>query len=349
VTGFEAVRAKRWLCALPATEAVITARVVDPTRVHVRVGDFAEGVVRVGRYPSPGDPVTTPLEGVRPAPVSAEQLYRDGWMFHGPRFAGVTEIESLADNGITGTLTPLPAPGALLDSAGQLIGHWMQVSHDVDQTVLPTGIGSVEFHGPPPTGPVRCTAWIREVTATEMRADAELWSDGVLWCRITGWTTRRFTTDDRIWRVKLRPGTETLARPEEGGWVTVVENWQDSATRDLIMRRYLCATERDHYERLDVRAQRRWLLRVIAVKDAAREWLWHRGAGSIHPAELAVTADDRVRGAFAVPAVVVADAVDLKRPSSAGRAAAIVGDGSLEITESGVVTWTPNRRGERDG
>lgn len=349
VTGFEAVRAKRWLCALPATDAVITARVVDPTRVHVRVGDFAEGVVRVGRYPNPGDPVTTPLEGVRPAPVSAERLYRDGWMFHGPRFAGVTEIESLADNGITGTLTPLPAPGALLDSAGQLIGHWMQVSHDVDQTVLPTGIGSVEFHGPPPTGPVRCTAWIREVTATEMRADAELWSDGMMWCRITGWTTRRFTTDDRIWRVKLRPGTETLARPEEGGWVTVVENWQDSATRDLIMRRYLCATERDHYERLDVRAQRRWLLRVIAVKDAVREWLWHRGVGAIHPAELAVSADDRVRGAFAVPTVVVADAVDPNRPSSAGRAAAIVGDGSLEITESGVVTWTPNRRGGRDG
>jgi len=346
VTGFEAVRAKRWLSVLPSADVRITARVVDPTRVHVHVGDFAEGVVRIGRYPAPGEPIATPLEGVRPAPVSAAGLYRDGWMFHGPRFAGVTEIESLADNGITGTLTPLPAPGALLDSAGQLIGHWMQVSHDVDQTVLPTGIGAVEFHGPPPTGPVRCTAWIREVTATEMRADAELVVDGVLWCRITGWTTRRFTTDDRIWRVKLRPGTETLAEPQDGGWVTVAENWADSATRDLIMRRYLCAAERERYERMDVRAQRRWLVRAIGLKVAARDWLWRRGAGPIHPAELTVTDDDRVRGAFALPTVVVAHTADPNRPSSAGRAAAVVGDGTLEITDSGVVTWTPNRRGE---
>jgi acyl transferase domain-containing protein len=349
VTGFEAVRAKRWLSVLPSADVRITAQVEDPSRVRVRVGDFAEGVVRMGDYPPAGESITTPLEGSRPAPVSAEQFYRDGWMFHGPRFAGVTDIESVADNGIVGTLTPLPAPGALLDSAGQLIGHWMQVSLDVDQTVLPTGIGAVEFHGPAPTGPVRCTAWIREVTPTEMRADAELTVDGALWCRITGWTTRRFTTDDRIWRVKLRPGTETLAQPHDGGWVTVAENWLDSATRDLIMRRYLCATERDRYERLDVRAQRRWLLRAIALKDAAREWLWHQGAGPIHPAELTVGADDRVRGAFAVPALSVAHAVDPKRPSSPGWAVAVVGEGAVEITESGAVTWTPNLKGQRDG
>ena len=37
-----------------------------------------------------------------------------------------------------------------------------------------------------------------------MIADAELTVNGALWCRITGWTTRRFTTDDRIWQVKLQ-------------------------------------------------------------------------------------------------------------------------------------------------
>jgi len=159
-------------------------------------------------------------------------------MFHGPAFAGVTKIDCLADNGIAGVLTPLPAPGALLDSAGQLIGHWMQVSLTVDQTVLPTGIEQVSFHGPVPTGDVHCTAWIRSVTAQEMVADAELTVNGELWCRITGWTTRRFTTDDRIWQVKLRPGTEMLST-KDSEWLKVQENWSDSATRDLIMRRYL--------------------------------------------------------------------------------------------------------------
>ncbi|SES17032.1 Acyl transferase domain-containing protein [Lentzea xinjiangensis] len=302
VHGFAGVRAKRWLTALPATTARISARAENPARVVVKVGDYAEGVVLMA--PVPAGLSGERLRGVRAAPVSAGELYRDNWMFHGPAFAGVTEISCLADNGIAGVLTPLPAPGALLDSAGQLIGHWMQVTHAVDQTVLPTGIDQVSFHGPAPTGDVRCTAWIREVTAQTMVADAELTAGGRLWCRITGWTTRRFTTDDRIWQVKLRPGTEMLST-RDGDRLRVRENWSDSATRDLIMRRYLNSAERQHYGGLDVPAQRDWLLRVIAVKDAVRASLWDRGAGPVYPAELTVTADGKVRGAFAVPQVEV--------------------------------------------
>jgi 3-oxoacyl-(acyl-carrier-protein) synthase len=302
VHGFAQVKAKRWLTALPATTVKITARAEGADRVVVKVGDYAEGVVLMA--PVSPQRVGEELEGVRAAPVDAEALYRDNWMFHGPAFAGVTKIDCLADNGIAGVLTPLPAPGALLDSAGQLIGHWMQVSRTTDQTVLPTGIEQVSFHGPAPTGDVHCTAWIRSVTAQEMVADAELTVNGELWCRITGWTTRRFTTDDRIWQVKLKPGTEMLSA-RDAEWLRVEEKWADSATRDLIMRRYLNSVERAHYGGLDVPAQRNWLLRVIAVKDAVRAWLWDRGAGPIYPAELTVDADLRVRGAFAVPRIEV--------------------------------------------
>ncbi|HEX7308002.1 beta-ketoacyl synthase N-terminal-like domain-containing protein [Lentzea sp.] len=301
VHGFARVRAKRWLTALPATTATISAR-RQGHDVVVKVGDYAEGVVLM--TPQTLHPAGKELQGVRTPPVSAEELYTDNWMFHGPAFAGVTKIDCLADDGIAGVLTPLPAPGALLDSAGQLIGHWMQVSRTEDQTVLPTGIERVAFHGPAPTGEVRCTAWIRAVTAQEMVADAELTADGVPWCRITGWTTRRFTTDDRIWQVKLKPGTEMLS-VRDGGWLRVGENWSDSATRDLIMRRYLGSAEREHYAGLDVPSQRDWLLRVIAVKDAVRSWLWDRGAGPVYPVELTVDAGGRVRGAFAVPRVEV--------------------------------------------
>ncbi|ANZ39932.1 hypothetical protein BBK82_31715 [Lentzea guizhouensis] len=298
VHGFADVRAKRWLTALPATTVKINARAEGADRVVVKVGDYAEGVVLM--TPATPQPLEIQLHGTREAPVRADELYRDNWMFHGPAFAGVTRIDAVADNGISGVLTPLSAPGALLDSAGQLIGHWMQVVHTVDQTVLPTGIEQVSFHGPAPTGDVHCTARIRTVTAQTMVADAELTVNGVLWCRITGWTTRRFTTDDRIWQVKLRPGAEMLST-QDGEWLRVTENWSDSATRDLIMRRYLNSAERAHYAGLDVPAQRDWLLRVIAVKDAVRSWLWNRGAGPVYPAELTVDADARVRGAFAVP------------------------------------------------
>jgi acyl transferase domain-containing protein len=332
----ESVRAMRWLAVEPAAEVRITAR-LDGERVRVRVGDYAEGYVRFG--PSKPEERTYPaFLQPKPAPVKADELYSEGWMFHGPRFAGVTEIDTVADNGISGTLTVLPASGALLDCAGQLIGHWMQVSRDVDQTVLPTGIDRISFYGPTPaTGEqVRCEAWIREVTADQMRADAELrTADGKLWCRIDGWTTRRFTTDDRIWQVKLRPESNTLAEPQTGGWVLVTEKWSDSATRELMARRYLTAEERVSYENLDLRTRRQWLLRNIAVKDAVRRWLWNRGAGPIFPAELTVADEGtevQVRGAFATPKVSVAHCTDPRKPSAAGCAVAIAGDTVTDIS-----------------
>jgi hypothetical protein len=314
----------------------------DANRVRVRVGDYAEGtVVLANGYPTP-EIHERPLTGVKPAPVRASQLYSDGWMFHGPSFAGVSGIDAVADNGITGTLTVLPAQGALLDSAGQLIGHWMQVSRDVDQTVLPTGIDAIRYYGPTPGvgQEVRCTAWITGVTAEQMRADAELrTADGRLWCRIDGWTTRRFTTDDRIWQVKLRPERNTLAEPHPDGWVLVTEKWADSATRELMMRRYLTATERDSYSKLDLRAQRQWLVGRVAVKDAVRRWLWSRGAGPIFPAELTVVGDGesvRVRGAFATPAVSFAHCVDPGKPSAGGCAVAIAGENKVAISVKSV-------------
>ncbi|TCO53689.1 type I polyketide synthase [Actinocrispum wychmicini] len=338
ITGVESVRAMQWVVVEPATEATITVR-RKGNRIHVRVGDYAEGCVLVAdRYPQPDNRTMPEFVDPRPAPVPASRLYRDGWMFHGPRFAGVIGIETLADNGITGTVTVLPAPGALLDNAGQVIGHWMQVSRDVDQTVLPTGIDAVRYHGPTPEvgQRIQCTSWITEVTAEHMRADAELrTSDGTLWCRIEGWTTRRFTTDDRIWQVKLRAERNTLAEPQPGGWVMVTEKWADSATRELMMRRYLTAAERDQYRRLDLRTQRQWLVGRVAVKDAVRTWLWDRGAGPIFPAELTVIDEGdgvRVTGAFTTPTVSVAHCVDPTKPSGGGCAVAIAGDDPVGIS-----------------
>ncbi|CAM3294468.1 beta-ketoacyl synthase N-terminal-like domain-containing protein [Kibdelosporangium persicum] len=338
LTAVESVKAMRWLEVEPAQEVRITAG-PDGDRVRVRVGDFAEGLVRFdAAYPKPEDRTYPPLRAPRPAPVKASELYDAGWMFHGPRFAGVSEITTLAENGITGVLTVLPAPGALLDCAGQLIGHWMQVSRNVDQTVLPTGIGAVRYYGPDPEPGTRiaCHAWIREVTAEFMRADAELRTeDGGLWCRIDGWTTRRFTTDDRIWQVKLRPGHNTLAEPQDGGWVLVTEKWaDDSAARELMARRYLTADERAGYNLLDLRTRRQWLLRRIAAKDAVRRWLWNRGAGAIFPAELTVAdngTEVQVRGAFATPRVSVAHCADPGKPSAPGCAVAVAGEADVVI------------------
>jgi acyl transferase domain-containing protein len=337
VTGFDQVSAMRWLAVAPATTTNIHAERIAPDRIRVRIEGYATGTVLIaGTYPPPPAASTEPLREQAPAPVTARELYADGWMFHGRRFAGVADIGTLAADGITGTVTSLPAPGALLDSAGQLIGHWMQVSRTTDQTVLPTGIDAIRLFGPRPPdgGHLACTGWIRELTGAQLRADAELTGkDGRVWCRIEGWTTRRFATDDAIWQVKCHPGRHALSRSAPGGWTVLRERWPDTASRELIMRRYLNATERAQYHQLSPLDQRRWLLGRIAAKDAVRQLLWDRGAGPLYPAELTVyQAQDgiRVRGPFRAPAVSLA----CTRPGLPGPpcAVAVIADGPVSFT-----------------
>jgi hypothetical protein len=336
VAGFQQVRAMRWLAVAPATRTTVHAARDGSDRVRVSIEGYATGYVLLsGGYPAPPAPDEAPLREPRPAPVTARALYDDGWMFHGPRFAGVADIATVAADGIAGSVLSLPARGALLDCAGQLIGHWIQVSRTADQIVLPTGIGAVRLYGPPPPAGhlLGCTARIRAVTDTEMRADAELRTgDGSVWCRIENWTTRRFACDDAIWRSKLRPASSTLSRPAAEGWNVVREGWPDSASRELIMRRYLNAAERAEYERLTPLEQRRWLLGRIAVKDAVRRWLWDRGSGPMFPAELTVAETEtgiQVRGPLRAPPVSLA----LRSPGGPGRpyAASIAGTGPAEF------------------
>jgi acyl transferase domain-containing protein len=363
VVGLEQVRATRWLTVAPPTRTVVRAAPDSAKdgydkdgnhRVRVSIEGYASGYVLLSNgYPAAPAPHPTPLRGQRPAPVAARELYTGGWMFHGPRFAGVASVGTLADDGITGTVLSLPARGALLDSVGQLIGHWMQVSATVDQMVLPAGIGAVRLYGPqPPTGQsLDCTVWIRQVTDAEMRADAEVrGSDGTPWCRIEGWAARRFTTDNAIWGVKADPGTSTISWVAPGGWNVAVEG-ANAASRELIMRRYLNAAERAEYEQLSPIQQRWWLLGRIAVKDAVRRSLWERGAGAIYPCELTVVeAGDgiSVRGPFQAPPVSFA----VSPPDSPGQpcAVAITGhshakfsvdidsDATALVTESGRTT-----------
>jgi acyl transferase domain-containing protein/phosphopantetheinyl transferase len=352
VTGISQVRAARWLeVAPPTTTPVHAVRSDGPDgepRVKVQIEGYASGIVHLSRdgHPPAPEPSRVPLRNPRPAPVGPRELYDDNWMFHGPKFAGVTGMGSLADDGMTGTLTNLPAKGALLDSAGQIIGHWMQVSLTVDQTVLPTGITAVRFYGPKPQVGARleCTAWIRELTDTEMRADAELRDEhGRVWCVIEGWTTRRFATDDRIWSVKLHAENETLSEPRPEGWSVVRELWPDTGTRELMMRRYLNAAERVRYEQLTLNTRRAWLLGRIAVKDAVRRRLWELGAGPIFPAEITVDNDERgrprVSGAFRAPYVSLAHCAGAgRRP---GIAVAMAGPEPVGIDLEAVTERAP--------
>ncbi len=300
----EKVRAYRWLAVAPEVEIEITAHYDGKDRVRVKVGEFAEGTVVLGtEYEEAPEPEVAPLVGQTPAPVTAERLYEDRWMFHGPAYRGVSEVGAVGSNGIRGTLAARPARGALLDNAGQLMGYWIMLALEVDRLAFPVRIQRIDFFGPAPKPGQRvpCDVRITEMGRTEVRADMELRVDGRVWAKIYDWADRRFDTDAALFTVLRYPEDNLLAEVRERGYCLVAEHWRSSASRELFARRYLDRRERQAFESMGPRERRGWLLGRIAVKDAVRDWLWKRGSGPLFPIEVAVRNQDSGRPVVSGP------------------------------------------------
>jgi phosphopantetheinyl transferase len=275
-------------------DLTVVTVVIDGTVAGGTRETYARGTVLLAdRYPIAPVQRETPLSSERDPGVDAHALYADRWMFHGPAYQGVTELTALAEDGVRGVLETKPAPGALLDAAGQLLGFWVATQPE-NGLVLPALIGSVSFYGPPPRPGARfgCVVRVRSVTPEEAVADLDLRdADGGLWCRITGWTDRRLEGNATTIEAFRRPARAVIATEQDGGWWLLAEPWTDPAARDLAARQYLAPAERAVHASRNPRAANRWLLGRIAAKDALRSELWRRGAGPLFPAQVVVEND----------------------------------------------------------
>jgi phosphopantetheinyl transferase (holo-ACP synthase) len=187
----------------------------------------------------------------------------------------------------------LPAPGALLDCAGQLMGWWVMLHEDHDRLAMPVQIERIELFAAHPVAGERlpCKVRIRRVTEQTVRADLELARGNRVWARITGWEDRRFDSDDIVWEVLRYPERAALAIADPAGFVTVTEHWRAAASRELMMRRYLNERERAEHDTIGPRGRRGWLLGRMAIKDAVRLHRWQSAPqrAPIWPVEIGVS------------------------------------------------------------
>ncbi|MFE3738957.1 beta-ketoacyl synthase N-terminal-like domain-containing protein [Streptomyces sp. NPDC059134] len=288
------VRLQKWIEAMPARDVPVAVRRSGPDRIEVGLTGFAGAEVRFAGGPGT-PPAVWPVDPARERvpELTAEQLYTERWMFHGPAFQGVTELTAIGDRHVRGVLTAPGAPGALFDNVGQLLGYWIMATLTERTTVFPVGMARIDFYGaePPAGTALDCHIRIREVTPTTLTADMQLVHGGRVLAVCTGWTDRRFDTDPGIRLMDRFPGRNTLSEARPGGWSVVHERWPDLATRDLIMRNVLGGAERDRYAARPPTRRRRHLLGRIAAKDAVRGLLWAEGADDIYPAEIALHND----------------------------------------------------------
>jgi phosphopantetheinyl transferase len=290
------VRLHQWITATPAVDIPVRIVPEGPDRVTASLGPYARATVELAqdrpRF-TPPEPWTFPAEREEKPELTAAELYSRRWMFHGPRFQGLAELTAVGDRHVRGVLVTPPAPGALLDNVGQLLGYWIMARQPVRTTVFPVGMKEIRFHGPHPAPGERleCLIRITSVTDATLEADMQLVHRGRVWAEFSGWQDRRFDSNPRIRKVDREPERYTLSRMQPGGWALVHEEWPDLATRELIMRNILAGEERERYAVHAPRGRRQWLLGRIAAKDAVRNVMWDAGAGPVYPAEVRVGND----------------------------------------------------------
>lgn len=292
--GVSGMRFGQWVPAATPLDVEITLQAAGRDCFTASFGEFAHGTVELtDRHAVPPAPWPVDEGSERSPELTAAGLYEERWMFHGPAFQGLTELTALGERHVRGVITAPPAPGALLDNVGQLLGYWIMATRTERTVVFPVGLRQLRFYGPPPRpgAELHCHIRITELTDTTLEADVQLRSGGTVWAEVHGWQDRRFDSHPETRPVERFVERNTLSAPQAGGWVVLHERWPDLASRDLIMRNHLGSAERARYEQQPPRGRRAWLLGRIAVKDAVRRRLWEQGEGPVFPAEIEVHND----------------------------------------------------------
>jgi malonyl CoA-acyl carrier protein transacylase len=165
-------------------------------------------IVLADRYPEPPEPLPFHLTNEVPCKSSVQDLRNN--MFHGPMFQMIRSLGRTGDEGIEGTLEVQPRDRwfasnpnprtvidpVLVDASMHILGAWHLEQPDwCGRILLPIGVSSVEFFGPPPE--VGSLLLVRghneEETARQARHGVELFApDGRLWFRMTGAAYWRF-------------------------------------------------------------------------------------------------------------------------------------------------------------
>ncbi|WP_162932351.1 beta-ketoacyl synthase N-terminal-like domain-containing protein [Solimonas sp. K1W22B-7] len=290
------IQAYNWLAVSRQLTVDITLKWIAEDRIEAEIVGYFKAEVRVAAdYPQPELSAAAPLQAPRSTAVSAAELYREGWMFHGPAYQGVADFRGIGDNGIDGCLRVPEGKGALLDNMGQLAGYWV-MEQPQDCLAMPIGVDSIRFHAPDPQPGEELEAQVRiaELDALNCVSDHQLRDrQGRLRISIQGWRTRRYQMDKAFW-VASRKLSQLQASQLVPPNVALFEDRYDTAIlRDYISRRYLSASERAAYDTLSPRRRRQWLAGRVAAKDAVRAWLHReRGIEAVWPQEFTVVNDE---------------------------------------------------------
>jgi phosphopantetheinyl transferase len=339
VIGAKSVHASKWIevhrGAGPAALSITATRAegADEVRVAIRPHDpngtdsqkptpaLAEAtIVLAADYPSAPSVGEWRLRNPRLPACTAETMYTERRMFHGPRFQGLVSFDEIGEDGLTAQLEVLPrtdlirstpAPNfrldpVLLDVAGQLVGYWPFEYLTEGFMMFPIQIQEISLYREPlaPGARSRCQVRIRDIGQRQVRADIDIIApDGTLWMQVHGWTDWRFYWERPFydfWRFPdkgLVSEAVTLPLPKGSGDIECrrvspmgevgTKIWENLGAHLLLSQREL-----DEYRAMKEGPRRaEWIYSRAAAKDAVRAWLKRHHQMDLFPADVEIHSD----------------------------------------------------------
>jgi len=375
VIGCDSVRATRWIalrCVRSIdlrieADAVEAARDAEVRHVDVRVifEDKVSASARIVLSTCYREDLrlemSAPVEE-QPWPWTAEELYSERFMFHGPRFHCITGLGQFGNPTFYGELTMLPhdtlfagrtVPSFItdpiaLDALGQLFGSWCAM---LGWESLPIGVEKIEFYRTPPAAGTRIPAYVEILEFDPMlrRIQCQIEAgdgEGGVWLRATGWADWLYRTPRRLKDFMRFPArylfAEEIAIPNASpGLVCASVAHADVTHADSEWISYTLLTREElaEFDRIENPEQKLGSLASrFAAKDAVRLWCSRRESNGraatavdstpqdqeIHPAAIRIIHDE-----LGSPAVVHVDGLPMPHISIAHcdrRAVAVAGD-----------------------
>jgi Polyketide synthase dehydratase len=300
VPGVRAVRVSnakftRWTVGEPAQDIEISVKPSGPDQFSASFGLNARATIHTAQaYPADPPPVWHHDPATeRPTPISAERYYSERYTFHGPGISGMTAVHAVGERHVRGLLRTPAVPGGLLDSSLVLVGNWLRVTQASRQISFPMKFGSIRLYGPHPSegDMMECVSRITALEDRDLIFDIQLRraDTGEVWAVLENILHRRFDTPARSRLAEVFPGRNAASELQPGGWVALFDYWSDPASLLTIAQSILGTRGWPDFDQQPIAGRKRWLMSVLAVKDAARHHLWNGGADEVYPIEVRVS------------------------------------------------------------
>jgi 3-oxoacyl-(acyl-carrier-protein) synthase len=244
-----------WVKKINSVEVI--GKWIDYNTIQFEIENYVKLSIIVDKEVCVDDSQSFEIKDSFDAPIDADDIYKEGYMFHGPSFQGIKKIKSYGNNGIITEISGLKGMGATLDNVGQSNALFYHLS-GVNIMSFPVAIQEIQFYQDPleQAGIFDCTNIFMREDEEFLYSNIELKKDGKKWCLFKGWQNRKSELDDAVWKIINRAEGRSLSKQMIKGVSLMTRKYDRINTWFIILSHYLNICEIEYYNSLSFTKQK---------------------------------------------------------------------------------------------